>query len=121
MGKNTGHSIIIDPFLSSVTTLEPRLNPEKDDAAIIAFFLSKDKDDFDFDDYKEKPLFARALKKLGPLSVDEMYEFEPALSIGGMPKLENLAKVKMIEYLDLLSQFGSIEITHLDISRHVGI
>ena len=120
-GRNTGNSIIIDPLASSIITVEPRLDPEKADAAIVSFFLSKDKEDFDFDDCKEKPLFARALKKLGPLSVDEMYGFEPALSIGGVPKLENLAKVKMIEHLYILSQFGQIEITHLDISRHVGI
>ncbi|USX11288.1 DUF1851 domain-containing protein [Oxalobacteraceae bacterium OTU3CAMAD1] len=119
-GKSTGSSIIIDPLISMITTVEPRLDPSKSDTAITSFFLSKEKKNFDFEDHKEKPLFARALKKLGPLKVDEMYGFEPALSIGGVPKLENLVKVKMIEHLVLLSQLGQIEVTHLDISRHVG-
>lgn len=118
-GGTTGLTIIINPLISSLTTLEPTLEAEESDSAISAFFLSKDKEDFDFDDQKDKPIFARALKKLGPLKSDEMYAFEPALSIGGTAKIENLVKVKMIEHLVLLSQFGTAEFTHIDISRHI--
>ena len=48
-----------------------------------------------------------------------MYAFEPALSIGGVPKIENLVKVKMVEHLVLLSQLSPIEITHFDANRHI--
>jgi hypothetical protein len=119
-GAKTGASVVIHPLTSSVTTKE--LNAEiakgNSDAAVSAFFLSKDKDYFDFEDFNDKPLFSRAVKKLGPPEADEMYAFEPALSIGGMPKIENLVKVKMIEHLVLLSQLSPIEITHLDVGRH---
>ncbi|MBP1202859.1 hypothetical protein JOD97_000873 [Duganella sp. 1411] len=118
-GKATGLTIIINPLISSITTVEPTLEAKKSDSAISAFFLSKDKEDFDFDDQKDKPMFARAFKKLGPLKSDEMYAFEPALSIGGTAKIENLVKVKMIEHLVLLSQFGPAEFTHIDVSRHI--
>lgn len=116
-GKTMGLTIIINPLISSITTVEPTLEAEESDSAISAFFLSKDKEDFDFDDQKDKPIFARALKKLGPLKSDEMYAFEPALGMGGTAKIENLVKVKMIEHLVLLSQFGPAEFTHIDVSR----
>jgi hypothetical protein len=43
-----------------------------------------------------------------------MYAFEPALCLGGLPKLENLVKVKMIEHLVLLSQLAEIDYSHID-------
>ena len=120
-GTRTGASAIVHPLTSSITTKEANSEISKgnSDAAVSAFFLSKDKEYFDFEDIKERPLFARAVKKLGPLRADEMYAFEPALSIGGVPKIENMVKVKMVEHLVLLSQLSPIEITHLDANRHI--
>lgn len=118
-GKNSGMSIIIDPFDARVTTIEPNFDPSRADNALVAFFASKDKDYFDFEDYKEKKIFSRALKKLGRLKSDEMYGFEPALALGGMPKIENLTKVKMIEHLVLLAQISEIEFVHMDVRRHL--
>jgi hypothetical protein len=119
-GAKTGASVVMHPLTSSVTTKEQNAEISKgnSDAAVSAFFLSKDKNYFDFEDFKEKPLFSRAVKKLGLLKADEMFAFEPALSIGGMPKIESLVKVKTIEHLVLLSQLSPIEITHLDGGRH---
>ncbi|WP_209713648.1 T6SS immunity protein Tdi1 domain-containing protein [Duganella sp. 1411] len=58
-------------------------------------FLSKKKADrLDIEDVKEKNLFKRALKKLGPVAADEMYGFEPALCIGGMTVWKILEKSK---------------------------
>lgn len=80
---------------------------------------TKEPDALDIEDEKEKKIFKRAVKKLGALRADEMYGFEPALVIGGAPKLDNLVKVKVIEHLILLQQFGKIEILHMDVSRHL--
>jgi hypothetical protein len=115
-GKESGASVIINPLFSSVTIKEPNENVKqgKTEAALTAFFVSKTKEYLDFEDYKGKPLFKRALKKLGPLQPDEMYAFEPALCLGGLPKLENLVKVKMIEHLVLLSQLAEIDYSHID-------
>ena len=54
----------------------------------------------------EKPLFNRALEKLGPLDHDTMYGFVPALALSGSPKLENLQKLDAHVHLDILSQLG---------------
>jgi hypothetical protein len=120
-GKNSGNCITIHPLSSSVVTTAPeRFESDSDrDLDIASFFVTRDKDDYDFKDLNEKPLFQRALKKLGPLESDEMYAFEPALCIGGAQKIDNLVKVKMIEHLVLLSQLSGIEVVHIDVSKHL--
>ena len=120
-GSNSGASITIDPLWSRVTTFKPK-NLQSDfekDLTVGTSFMFKEKDSLDFLDIKEKPMFSRAVKKLGKLKSDEMYAFEPALCIGGLPKIENLAKVKMVEHLILLSQMADIEFLHIDVSRHL--
>lgn len=84
---------------------------------MLAFFASKKQKSSDFYDWKDKPLFKRALRKLGPLQSDEMYGFEPALTIGGTPNLEHLVKVKMVEHLVFLSQLGEVELVDIDVRR----
>ncbi len=80
------------------------------DLEIRAFFSGQSKDDCDFYDSNDKPLFKRALKKLGCLEPDELYGFEPALALGGVERLENLVKVKAVEHLLILAQLGEKEI-----------
>jgi hypothetical protein len=65
----------------------------------------------------KKILCSKALKKLGPLNFDEIYAFEPALSIGELPKIENLVKVKMIEHLGMLAQLAEVDLVSMDIGR----
>jgi len=50
------------------------------------------------------------LKRLGRLEPDELYGFEPTLALGGVERLENLAKVKAVEHLLILAQLGEKEI-----------
>jgi hypothetical protein len=116
-GKKSGMSVVINPHMGSITVIENKFSPERSDAHISAFFLSKDKEYFDFEDVKDKPLFARALKKLGPLKSDEMYGFAPACGLGGTPKLESLIKEKIVPHLVFLAQIAEIEFRHLDVSR----
>ena len=50
-----------------------------------------------------------ALNMLGTVSYDECYGYVPLLSLGGAEKPENLRKVKLREYLELMYQVqGSI-------------
>lgn len=53
-------------------------------------------------------LFEKALRTLGPLQVDEMYGFVPALALGGPADLTHLQKVKTIEHLTFLSQLAPL-------------
>ena|GEM_PF-2614525 len=50
------------------------------------------------------------MKRLGRLEPDELYGFEPTLALGGVERLENLAKVKAVEHLLILAQLGEKEI-----------
>lgn len=56
-----------------------------------------------FDD-DGKPLFARAVKKLGNLDVGQAFGFFPALAMGGAPRLENLRIVPALEHFIFLAQ-----------------
>ena len=76
-----------------------------------------DQESVDFEDQNEKPLFRRALKKLGALGPDEMYAFEPSLSLGGSAQLSTLVKVKIEEHLNFLAQLKETEVLHLDTTR----
>ncbi|WP_412461187.1 T6SS immunity protein Tdi1 domain-containing protein [Pseudomonas sp. SC11] len=80
-----------------------RIKPDPDQG--LGLFLgSSRKDSLSFDDEQGRPLFERALGQLGPVSVDEMYTFEPALCVGGKATIENLVKVKMDIQLMILDQ-----------------
>jgi len=59
---------------------------------------------------KGEPMFERALEKLGELSPDEIYGFEPALSLGGKALVENLNKVNVHVHLSLLAELSPPEI-----------
>lgn len=69
----------------------------------------------DLDEYKkksinayddaDKPLFARARKRLGDLEPGECYGFFPALAMGGAPKLENLKRTDALSHFSFLAQF----------------
>jgi len=54
----------------------------------------------------DKPLFEQALKKLGPLAVDEVYGFEPILAAGGTLMVDNLAKLDLNIHLTILRQMA---------------
>lgn len=51
-----------------------------------------------------RPLFGKALKKLGALADDEVYAFTPALALGGSQDADSLKKAKLREYLGVLSE-----------------
>ena len=58
-------------------------------------------------------LFAKVQKRLGPgLAPDECYSFAPVLALGGNESADSVNKVKMKEYLIILSQIlgGDFEV-----------
>ncbi|MBP1202858.1 hypothetical protein JOD97_000872 [Duganella sp. 1411] len=119
--KKTGQNATIDALSSRLIITPPDKKViDGDDTKAFQYFISgEEPDDLDFKDVKEKPLFKKALKKLGPVAFDEMYGFEPPLCIGGMPHLENLNKVKAVEHLVLLEQLGDVEVMRIDVSSHL--
>ncbi len=117
-GKTSGQSVIVVPTYSRVITSPPDkyLARGEEEFAITSQFVAFSADAFDMDDIKDKPLFKRALKKLGRLQPVEMYGFEPALALGGVPDLGKLAKVSLAEHLALLRQLDDVEVLHIDVS-----
>ncbi len=73
---------------------------------IRSFFAFTNPEYLDEEDGNDKPLFNRALKKLGYLEPHEMYGFEHALVAGGPNTLDNLAKVEIEPYLLMLRDLG---------------
>jgi len=121
-GTRSGHSISIKAPLGMIF---PNDSDRSDIAAGRAdflarlFFSSLDKKQVDFEDDTQKPLFERALKRLGPLAPDEMYGFVPALALGGPRRLDHLQKVKAVEHLLILAQLGERRIM-ADINKVIG-
>jgi hypothetical protein len=83
---------------------EQGIREGKADWLFSIFLALKEAKREDTDAENGKPLFDRAVKKLGPLAADEMFAFTPALALGGKSSLANLSKVDIHIHLDLLSQ-----------------
>lgn len=68
------------------------------------FFSSTDPEEVDLLGNDEKPLFERALQKLGPLVAHEVYGFAPLPALGGAGDLASLQKLEAATYMDLLAE-----------------
>jgi hypothetical protein len=122
-GKSGGSSLRLDPphgQLLPSRASEILMRSGREALAVQGFFASKQKRSLDFHDEEDKPLFARALKKLGPLAADEMYGFEPAILLCGEAKLEHLAKVKILPHLQILLQFAPLKILENPFDKNPG-
>jgi hypothetical protein len=74
-------------------------------ASSLDLFFEACIDDVDFrKSYMWSDLFAKALKRLGPLNADECYAPFPALAAGGSLAVKSLKRVKYHEQLEILAQ-----------------
>ncbi len=104
------HQVVkIDLRVGSVAA--PKMNsknPAPDDLVIsISTLPMLDDAQGDMVDNNNKPLFDRAVAKLGRLTLGEVYGFVPALTLGGVAKLENLKRVSALEHFFILAQSTS--------------
>jgi hypothetical protein len=76
------------------------------DETITQFFGFSTKEDYDVEDIKEKGMFDRAVKRLGPLGPNEMFGFVPALLLGGEEVEKNLEKTNIFIHLDILANLA---------------
>ena len=105
-GEKTGQSLKV---LTAWGMIFPKFNPEQfarrgADQSLQFFFASISRESFDLMDDKGRPLFERALAKLGPLDHDTVYGFIPALALSGSPSLQSLQKLDAHVHLSILSQ-----------------
>lgn len=118
-GEKSGSNATVCCSLGAITAVPKELkpkDPERRDSSIRAFFAASFTSDYDRGDVSKKPLFRRALAKLGPLRADEMYGFEPALALGAAPVLENLRKVRLSEHLTRLRRLGAPTLPFADLA-----
>ncbi|PZW49453.1 GAD-like domain-containing protein [Pseudomonas sp. URMO17WK12:I2] len=105
-GERYQRKITISSLAGGIVALKSQLqkpNPQPDRALGI-FLGSISRENLDFEDNQGKPLFRRALMKLGPVGENEMYAFEPALCIGGKADLGQMVKLNMDVHLTILEQ-----------------
>ena len=117
-GERGGRNLTIVCALRGISAVQKELRPKNKEAldrSIQAFFGARETADCDLKDQNRKPLFSRALKKLGPLTPDEMYGFEPPIVAGGPLLLENLHKVSLDQHLTILRQLAPPQIPFTDI------
>jgi hypothetical protein len=113
-GEQTGRTLTV--IAPDAIALPSRKKGHDLNRAVQYFFGSCNTGAFDFSDANGKPLFARALKKLGALKEGEMYGFVPALALGGPATLDHLQKVKAVEHLVLLAQLSELRESRLLLS-----
>jgi hypothetical protein len=110
-GTQTGQSLrVVAPYGWVYPSFDPDFKEDGPDLSVQLFFSASSRDTYDETDTEEKPLFERALEKLGPLDHDTMYGFVPALALGGEPKLERLQKLDAHVHLNILSQVTELQI-----------
>ncbi|MDR0777426.1 MAG: DUF1851 domain-containing protein [Azonexus sp.] len=119
-GERTGQSLkVVTPYGMIYPAFdEDEFRKRGADRSVQLFFAATSKESYDETDINEKPLFERALKKLGPLEHDTMYGFVPVLALGGEPNLENLQKLDAHVHLDILSQVTERQVMR-DIAKDV--
>lgn len=76
--------------------------PMATNAVSVPFWLSDEA--LDFEDGAGKPLFKRAVKKLGSVEVGECYGFVPALALGGIAEIACLKRLKAPEHFAIIAQ-----------------
>lgn len=121
-GEKVGPVVSVSCLLHGIFAQSKELHakgPADLDFEVRSFFAGSTRRYSDLSDDNGRPLFERALKKLGPLAPDEMYALEPALVAGGTIALENLARVKLDPHLTILRQLAAptMPYANLDIDK----
>ncbi|WP_435234156.1 GAD-like domain-containing protein [Psychromonas sp. PT13] len=94
------------------SNLDPQIELEKQ---IGLFFATKSPYSLDIeDDDTNDEMFESAVNKLGPLESDEIFGFIPTLVAGGDTNVNNLQKVNIQIYLDLILQFDKPKVITID-------
>lgn len=117
-GTIHGQYFTISSLMNQIFPSMEVMEKDEGDLLIRIFMSSKEKRFIDIKDYKNKPLFDRAIKKYGELNKNEMLGFEPALILGGEAKLENVRKLPIISHLQFLASLDKPRMM-LDIGKFV--
>jgi hypothetical protein len=111
-GEKSGPSISIR---SAYGLVQPSfdlegLREDGGDLRVRYFFSGKARRSVDLLDDKQKPLFERALKKLGPLQSHELYGFVPLVGAGGACQLKSLQKLDAQVHMAILADMTEMRV-----------
>jgi hypothetical protein len=116
-GKGKGVVLTINPCTNLICHWtendSKQLTPADEDKKMRYFFGATNWAGIDRTDEQEKPLFARAFKKLGRLKSDEVYGFKHRFALGGKELLSNLDIMKLDVYHDIAQQMEPPEIIQI--------
>lgn len=91
----------------------PKRNPDVNQEAIL--LLPFEKDDADFSDINDEPMYDRCRDLYGQPEADEAFGFFPALTLAGIfsetRRVENIKRVKAMEHYAILAQLDSFYLT----------
>ena len=110
-----GHKYTVNPhfgFVGMEEDVSREIAKGRGDQEMRLFFSLQKPKYFDRADHKNRPLFQRAVKKLGALADDEMFYFSPALVVGDHNDLAHVEKGNLFAQLDILR--GLVELQVLD-------
>ena len=113
--RNSAHIFTLNSVFGFISANKEKLtNKANADAAnrsIVTKFVMLNKDTLDVEN-NGVGIFENAFNKLGHLKPDEIYGFEPLLSLGGEINVDNLSKVKDIVHLSIIRQFVDLEVKY---------
>jgi len=113
-GKGKGEVITINPNLNIIYYKKEidanNVSGNKEDFEMKCFWGFNDIKFIDDTDESDKPLFARALKKLGPIGSDKMYGYKHRLALGGKENMSNLEIMKLEVYHSIAQQMEPIQV-----------
>ncbi|MBU2709026.1 DUF1851 domain-containing protein [Zooshikella marina] len=114
----SGAIINISPALGFISLDLSEISKESDledkEEIILSWFVMQRKGAYDIS-LGGKGIFNDAFNRLGHLEHDELYGFEPALTLDGNIKIERLSRVKGIAHLSLLREFSNPVVKNINI------
>lgn len=81
-------------------------------------YIAKSPISLDDDDASGKPLFERALKKLGKVEIDEMYGYKLSHFLGGKESITNLTKMNLFNHYEIQKELKAPTISVSDMENN---
>lgn len=106
-GQRTGLSLTVIPYQGWIVPNDKSHKmaaPFDRDVQIYASLLAASRDTLDLTGEDDKPLFKRAMKRLGSIGPNTMYGFVPAAALGGPMLPEHIEIVDASVHMQMLSQ-----------------
>jgi len=115
--QRKGNVLTIDPLSGAIFHYlrnENRLDDDGEDEKMQFFWAFMKKEDLDYSDEDDRPLFDQAKRTLGIIDRHHMYGFSHMLPLGGTASIENLDVVDIGTYHDLSRQMNLPDVVRIN-------